>query len=128
MKNKRGASDMLYGTVLFLVANILFFVIVGVGIAKVGTPEIVKEEAFAKQIALLIDGSNSGTKIEIDVSDLLAAAKENKIDPIIILNCNRNEVFVKVTDASGYSFKYFTESEKCDFSLDKEKRKFIINV
>ena len=101
---------------------------VGVGVAKVGTPDILKEEAFAKQIALLIDGSNPGTKIEIDVSELIAAARENKMEPLIILNCNTNEVFVKVTRSGGYSFRYFTELDKCNFSLDKEKRKFIVNV
>lgn len=127
MRNKRGINLML-ANVMFLVINALAFSGAFAAVSRVGTTATAFEESYAKQIALLIDASKPGTKIEIDVSDLAIIANERAFYPTVQLNCAENEIFVKLTSTSGYTYKYFTQLEKCDYELDLGKRKFTINT
>lgn len=128
MKNKRGSETLMLSLVIFVVLNTAFLLILLGGVARAGESETILEETYSKQIALLIDGSKPGTKIEVEVSQLIKIAKDKNAEPIIELNCEKNEIFVKVTSSGGYATPYFTTLEKCDSALDLQKRKFIINT
>jgi uncharacterized protein (UPF0333 family) len=68
MENKRGEFVDIIGLkeTIFLVLNIVFFVIMFGFVYSSGTRAFVYEESYAKQIALLIDNAKPGMNILIN--------------------------------------------------------------
>lgn len=127
MDNKRGSEDLLAGTVIFIVLNVTVILILLGAVYMLGSSPPLYEEAYAKQIALLIDGAKNNTVIELDILELYQAA-DNKAPVIVKINCDSNEVFVQVTPEGGYSFPFFTEFEKCQYKMDAQNKRLTIEV
>lgn len=127
LRDKNGVG-MLSPEVIFIVLNLMFFTILFVAVGRTGNAETVYEEAYAKQIALIIDSAKPGTSLAIDVSELTSIAEENKFEPNIGVNCGANNVFIKITETSGYAFSYFSGFKKCDYSLDKQNGILYVRV
>ena len=128
LQQNKGGENPLAGEVIFIVLNVSALVVLIIAISRVGSTAPLYEEAYAKQIALLIDAAKPGTTLTIDVSEILQTAQKNKVSPEIKLNCERNEVFVKATAGKGYHFTYFTEIKECSYSLNVQQRVFTIKI
>jgi len=128
MKNKVGAAALLTGTVIFIVLNVIVIAIMILGISRVGTAATLYEEGHAKQIALLIDAAKPGTTIKIDLSELYQIAIDTKVEPEINIDCEGNKVLVRVTQGEGSTSTFFTKTEDCEFTVDKQKRRLTVKV
>ena len=127
--NKRGLS-VVAGLVIFLVLNLIFLVAIFLAISRVEIGAPLYEEAYAKQIGLLLDGAKKGTIINVDLSELYQIGQKNNLKPVVSLDCERNEVFVQVTRGKGYRYQFFTDLEDCphSYSIDEQKRKLTVRV
>lgn len=107
-RDKRGED--IFPNVIFIVVNILFFSVMMLFVFKASTGAIVYEQAYAKQIALLIDYSKPNTDIKIDFSKAIAVAKENKKTANLVkIDDVNKEVIVSLSGQGGYAFKYFSD-------------------
>lgn len=127
MINKK-ADLIVLETTIFIVLNILFFVIILVFIRSSSNNDLIYEQTYAKQIALFIDNSKPGMEISLDVSQLYDIAGNNHFNGNVVLIDNQNKrVKINLVDGKGYSYGYFTNSSII-WSLDREQKRLIIGV
>ncbi|MFA4953185.1 MAG: hypothetical protein WC584_03110 [Candidatus Pacearchaeota archaeon] len=108
IKDKRGED--IFPNVIFIVINILFFSMLMLFVFKASTGAMVYEQAYSKQIALLIDYSKPKTDIKIDFSKAIAVAKDNKkTSDLVKIDDVNKEVIVTLSSQGGYAFKYFSD-------------------
>jgi hypothetical protein len=125
-RGKRGVG-MVMGTIVFIILNVLFLILILFAISRAGNVGIVYEEAYAKQIALMINRAKPGTIIEVDLAELYSIANEGGVEPEVFINCNKKEVFVKATNKGGYSYAYNGNFRGCnDFEIKNRKLVVII--
>lgn len=128
VKDKRGA-DILHGTIIFIILNVIFFAALFIFVARAGTGVSVKEQINAKQIALLIDQAKPGTELEVDLSEMYKVAEKNKFTgKVIDINYAGSEIIIRLESGGGYSHHYFTELESGSVSLDEENKLLKIKV
>lgn len=119
---------MLSSTVIFLILNVVFFAAMFIFIAWAGTGVSVKEQIYAKQIALLINQAKPGTNITMDISELYAIAEKNKYNgEVVRINPDIKEINVKLILGKGYSFRHFN-SATITWGANKEDKKLYIQV
>ncbi len=107
-KDKRGED--IFPNVIFIVVNILFFSMLMLFVFKASTGAMVYEQAYVKQIALLIDYSTPKTDVKIDFTDAVKVAKENKkTGDLVKIDDVNKEVIVSLSGQGGYAFKYFSD-------------------
>jgi len=108
MENKRGEFVDIIGLkeTIFLVLNIVFFVIMFGFVYSSGTRAFVYEESYAKQIALLIDNAKPGMNILINFDKGIEIGKKNAI--VNMFKIGEGKVEVKFSD-KGYSYNYFSD-------------------
>jgi len=106
MKNKKG-SEILTETTIFVILNIVFFVMLIGFIYLQSSPKALEQQETAKQIALLIDAARPGTEITLDVSETMKRA-EGVEKPIVIDNEN-NLVKVSLSLDSFYEYGFFND-------------------
>lgn len=125
LKNKKGA-DLVHGTIIFIILNLLFFSAMFAFVYRTGTNAALSEQAYAKELSLLIDKSKPGTIILLDVSNIEEFLNEENMYNRAFSFSN-NEVNVKLTeDSEGYSFPYFSGYD-VDSAFEKGKLKIAIN-
>ena len=106
--DKRGED--IFMNVIFIVANLLFFSMFMIFVFKASTGAMIYEQAYAKQIAMLIDYSEPKTDIKIDFSKAISVAKENeKIQNLVKVDEVNKEVIVSLSGQGGYGMKYFSD-------------------
>ena len=106
------AEEVLYPVVIFVILNLIFFSLLMVFVTNSSNGSLVYEQAYAKQIALLIDKAEDSTTISINFEKGIEIAKKNKITSTENLVQIRNsEVIVKLSDSGGYSIKYFSDND-----------------
>lgn len=125
--DKRGIQ-LVAGTVIFIVLNVTVIMILIYAIQGTSTRSPLYEEAYAKQIGLLIDASKPGTTINVDLTEIYQIAKNNEVNPEIVIDCVANEVYIKATQGNGYRFGYFTKLDSCEYVINREKRRLTIKV
>jgi hypothetical protein len=118
--NKRGLA-LLGGSVIFLILNLIVILILLAFVSLYETPAHLYEEAYAKQFSLLLNSAKPGTTIETDITELFLVAKENNAEPNIILNCEKNEIFVKITRDQGYKHQFFSDFDECSSEIKNRK-------
>jgi len=116
--NKK-ADTMVLETTIFIILNLIFFVIVGTFAYNFGTKEFIYEQVYAKQIALLIDNAKPDMAILLDGKDLANLAKKNNkpLNEIISVDENTRTIKVNLKSSGGYSYRYFSDS-KVNVSLN----------
>ncbi len=128
--NKR-ANEPLMNQIIFIIIIIAFAVIMMAFIVRYGNQSAIKEEVYAKQIALAIDKTRSGTNIVMDVSSIYKDGRKNKIENgLIIIDNNANSVNIRLSSGKGYSFAFFN-SNPIVWNIDnkvKGEEKLIFNV
>ena len=126
--NKRGNTEILLSNTVAIIFHVAFFILLVLVVSRFGSGVNLHEESYAKQIALLIDSAKSGSFIEFDLTNMFALAGDKDFKAVVDINCERNEVFVKMSRNSGYAYQYFSELKDCDYIVDREAMKLRIAV
>jgi hypothetical protein len=128
MINKKGLG-LLRSSITFIIFTIVITAALAIFIGWIGTGVSIKEQIYAKQLALLIDQAKPGTELTIDISEMYDIAKKNKFKgkPIEIDYAD-NRLIVKLTQGKGYGFRYFTELESGSVTLDETNKLMRIKV
>ena len=110
LRNRRGVG-VLFSTGIILLLNVLFILSMFLVIWRVQDNASFYEQKYAKQISLLIDSSKPGTSISLNIGEMQEKLDENKIPITRAIVIRDNEVTVKLTEAKGYSFAFFSDYE-----------------
>ena len=99
-----------YPEIIFLVLNLAFFsvLIVFVGGSVNGRP--VYEQAYAKEIAFIIDEAKPDMEIFLNMGESLEEFEKDKPLDAVSLDKDKNKVIVNFGSSGGKSFQYFTNS------------------
>jgi len=107
--NKK-ADSLIMSPVLFIILNLIVFMALLAFVVKSSTGAAVYEEAYSKQIALLLDKAKPGMQIQLDFEKGLEIAEKNDYNgKIVSIDKESNEVIVKLALRGGYGFKYFSD-------------------
>ncbi|MBS3079322.1 hypothetical protein J4218_04325 [Candidatus Pacearchaeota archaeon] len=108
---KKGAEGLLE-TIVFLILNMIFFVIMMLFAYNSGTQSFIYEQAYAKQIALLIDNAKPDMVVMVDINELIPIAlkKNRAIEKVFVVDEKTNEIKVSLNPTGGYSYKYFSDN------------------
>jgi len=113
---------------MFIVLNIVFFGVLLVFVVKASTGALVYEQAYAKQVALLIDEAKPDMQILVDFEEGVKTAEKNKkTSDLIRVDDKVNQVIVNLGSKGGYGYKYFSDYEVNVYD-DVAKNLIIINV
>jgi len=127
IKNKKGDAPIIE-TVIFITLNVAFFVLFLVFIFRSAAGAVVYEQAYAKQIALLLDGAKPGMAIVVNFEPGIRIADKNKqnLDEAVKINNETNSVIVSLLPGKGgVSYQFFS-----DYNIQTrlDKTSLIINV
>ena len=132
MINKKGAEgdndNNLIEYVIFFILIIIFVssILIFGNRASKQTDNI--EALYAKQIALIIDNSKSGLKLNLDISPLFEFAIDNNFNQdIITINNEENYVLIKIDKGAGNKYYFFSDNDIL-WNIDKEKAILSIEV
>jgi len=107
IRNKRG-MNLLTEQVVFIILNVLFLSILLAFLYFQGAGKIILEKNTAKQIALLIDSSNSGTEIVLDLSNL-NEKKESEVAWRDVVSVSGKDVVVRLDEKSEGRYTFFND-------------------
>jgi len=107
--DKKGA-ELLTVHIVFVVIVLVFIAAMFLFISRAGSQATLYEQAYAKKIALLIDGAKPGTTIELALFDAYQLAEKNNFEGTIVQIANdARKVTVRLYDGGGYDFYYFND-------------------
>jgi hypothetical protein len=106
MKKK---GTILVENVIYIILNGVFLFALALFLIKQGSGAIVLEQAYSKEIALIIDSANPVMLIKVDMSKGQEIAKDNEVDFKEIVKVEGNIVSVKLTGAGGYNYAFFND-------------------
>ncbi len=109
MNKKGAATDVIYPTVIFIIVNIIFISALLIFVFRSSGGVIVYEQAYAKQIALLIDSAEPVMEIKLNMKEGMELAEENKISFEDIVKIKDNVVTVKLGERGGYSYSFISD-------------------
>lgn len=100
-------ADILMSNVVFIILVILFFSVLLAFIVRQSSQAYIIEEQTAKKIALIIDASEKGTQVILNVEEVI---NRNELtgNPINIVG---NMVYVKLTEKTGYRYSFFNNAQ-----------------
>jgi hypothetical protein len=114
MSKKRGT--ILVENVIFLVLNLVFLTIMILFIVKQGAGASILEQGYAKQISLIIDSSNPGAIIKINMADAKSVAEEKNVPFEEVVSIEGNFVTVKLSEKGGYMYSFFNDADVNQYS------------
>ena len=93
--NRKKAASPVIENVIFIVLNIMFFAIMILFVVRSVSNAVVYEQAYAKQIALLIDYSKPKTDIKIDLSKAISYLSKQSGKRVSdgLINIHSNDCF-----------------------------------
>jgi hypothetical protein len=117
--NKRG-DTVIYETVIFVVLNVAFFAVMLLFIWRAASDSVVYEQAYSKEVALMISNAKPGLTYFFDMRVPIAMVKDNKwmksslsdkeiLNKLITIKSEDNLVIATFTTNGGHSFRYFTD-------------------
>ena len=122
MRNKKG--EILVENLVFIILNVLFLGILVAFLLQQGSGAVFLEDAYSKQIALLIDSSKPGMSIKIDMEKGFELAEKNNVVFADVVIISGNVVEVKLSSQSGYKYSFFNDAIALDAYPDKENNKY----
>ena len=118
--NKKGAN-FIFDQIIFIIIVVAFSVIMIVFVTRFGSQSAIKEQIYAKQIALAIDKARPGTQITMDISDIFNDVNKNKFTgKYIEIDNNNKKVIIHLITGNGYSYNYFSDSQ-ISWNIDNSK-------
>ena len=114
VRDKQGNS-LILSPVMFIVLNIIFFGILLVFVFNSSTGAVVYEQAYAKQIALIVDKAKPGMTLQLNMKEGIELAEKTNKKELTNEEKNRlvvikdNVVKVKLANQGGYDFIYFSD-------------------
>ncbi len=108
LKDKK-AESLIFPIVIFIILNLIFFSILLVFVHTSSTGALVHEQAYAKQIGLVIDSAKPNSDITINFKEGIEVAKKNNQPKENLVIFRDNQVIVKLSSSRGYSFAYFSD-------------------
>ncbi len=107
--NKKG-DTLVLESVIFIVLNIFFVMGLLYFVSRSASGAAVYEEAYAKQIALLVDNSKPGNTIVLNMENAVNVAGENGRNraDIVRIDDMKKQIFVGLGSQGGYQIGYFT--------------------
>ncbi len=127
LPKKRRADEMLFPVIIFIMLNLIFCTIFLTFVYTYSTGASVYEQAYAKEIALLIDKAKPTTQIFLNFEKGFEIAKKNKISKENLVSGENNQVIVKLSNSRGYVFEYFSDYD-VNFYPDKENENNLIII
>ena len=124
LSDKKG--NLIFPTVIFIVLNIMFFGILLIFVFRTSGGAVVYEQAYAKQIALIIDEARPVMEIKLNMEEGMKLAEKNNIDFDGIVKIENNVVIVKLSRRGGYSYSFFNDVNVTAYP-DNEFYVFTIN-
>ena len=120
--NKIGSSKLVLSQIVYIVIIVIFSVVMIAYVTRSGNQSSVKEEIYAKQIALFIDKAKPGTEIDVDITDLYKFAESNKFKgQMINISNEKNMVELHLAAGKGYSYRFFNDADiSWNINLDAE--------
>ena len=107
--NKNKKASILTENIIFIILNLIFLTVLIVFLLRQGSGIVVLEQSYAKQLALLIDSSQPGMLIELDMTKAIEVAANNGLEARDIIEINKNIVKVKLSAKSGYEYSFFND-------------------
>ena len=105
-KDRKG--EILFPVVMFIVLNLIFFSMLLFFVYKASLGALVYEQAYSKEIALMLDGAKPGMQFKIDFTKGLEVAEKNKWTGAFV-QIKDNSVVVSLDKRGGYTMNYFTD-------------------
>lgn len=124
--NHHGQSDITGENVIFVVVNLIFFIMLMLFIFRAGTGAYFFEQYYAKQIATLVDDAKPGTNIALDATDAYDTAKKNNIDFKNIVRAENNTIIVQLAKGRYYQHPFYNNVSLEFGPAQKEDKFFII--
>ena len=108
-RNKKG--QILIENVIFIILNLIFLSIIILFLNRQATGEVVLEESYAKEIALMADYAKPEMIIKIDMEKGMKIVEDNGLDfaDAVKIDNDNNLIYVKIRDKGGYSYSFFNE-------------------
>jgi len=94
---------------VFIILNILFLILLVLFLLRQGEGAIVLEQAYAKEVSLLIDSAKPGTTMLLNIEKGKKLADKNNVAVDDIIQINNNMVTVKLSESGGYSYSFFND-------------------
>ncbi|PIN90342.1 hypothetical protein COU57_03745 [Candidatus Pacearchaeota archaeon CG10_big_fil_rev_8_21_14_0_10_32_14] len=130
LNEKKGdGSDTLYPTIIRTIVYIVFFGLISFFVYKSAMGALVYEQAYAKDIGLLLDKARLGTTITYDVSKGIGIAKENEVlaSNIVHVNSDEGYVDVRLSSHGGYRYYFFTNYD-VESRIDETTKKLTLII
>lgn len=107
MRNKK--ANILTENIIFIILNLVFLtILVFFLLTKIGGVAVL-EEKYSKEIALLIDSSEKGMEIHLNMEDAIDKAKGEKRNLGEVILIKDNVVTVQLGDKVGHSYSFFND-------------------
>lgn len=126
IRDKRGVN-LVYGTVIFIILNLMFFIAMFLVVSRIENEAALYEQAYAKEIALLIDSAEPGTFISLNVDDFNEFIEKKLVSEGQIVLININKVNIKLSNGAGYSFIYFSDYD-VGYSIRHDKDELYLDL
>lgn len=107
--------------IVFIILNVLFLSILILFLIKQGSGAIVLEQAYSKQIAMIVDSASPVMEIKIDMEKGKKLAEDNGIDFGEAVIINGNAVTVKLSKKGGYTYSFFNDVKVSPRALKDSK-------
>lgn len=126
MENKAELGDIIgLKETIFLILNIIFFVILLSFVYNSGSRAFVYEESYAKQIVSLIDNGKPGMNILVNFEKGIEVGKNNGVQKdFFIVYPEENKIKVRFSN-NGYSYRYFSDY---DVKLELQDNLLLIKI
>jgi len=120
-------GEILVGSVVFIILNLVFFSILLIFVMSSATSEGSLEKIYSKQIALILDSAKPGMEIKIDLNLAYEKSQKNGIPFDNIVWIDGQRVFVKLSEKSVNSYGFFNKISAKAFP-DLEEGYYIIQT
>lgn len=125
--NKKG-SNILYENLAYLLFVVVFFSFLFIFVGRAGSGVASYEKIYAKKIALIIDMTNPGSTLVIDVSDMANIALNENVNLEEMINFGQQEVKVKLSLKGGYSQNFFSSAKINANKIEQQGGKYLLKV
>ena len=102
-------GTILVENIIFIILNLIFLTVLVLFLIKQGSGAVVLEQAYSKQIAMLVDSAKPGMLIKMDMDKGKSIAEGNGIDFANVVSRTGNVIRVKLTEKGGYSYAFFND-------------------